>query len=146
MDHEEDRLDLVRFMLGTKIGCTATQFGLSPNQGRLVKELFLLHKPSEVHIGDCIGGDHDIYLICRELGIRTVCHPPENPSKRAFDEYDEVRPELPYLDRNHNIVDETDFLIACPKKNEEELRSGTWATVRYARKKGKTVYVLSRNE
>jgi len=48
----------------------------------------------------------------------------------------------PYLERNHNIVDESELLIACPKSKEEELRSGTWATVRYARKKGVRIILI----
>lgn len=45
----------------------------------------------------------------------------------------------PYLWRNHQIVDATSALIAAPFGFEEELRSGTWATVRYARKLGRPV-------
>jgi hypothetical protein len=53
---------------------------------------------------------------------------------------DTAQPERP-LDRNKHIVDGCDILIACPK-GPEELRSGTWSTVRYARKKGKQVVIV----
>ncbi len=33
-------------------------------------------------------------------------------------------------------------LGACPRSAEEETRSGTWPTVRYARKQGKPVYLV----
>lgn len=36
------------------------------------------------------------------------------------------------LARNRDIVDETEILIACPGHMHEELRSGTWSTIRYA--------------
>ena len=40
----------------------------------------------------------------------------------------------PYLDRNKDIVLETQTLVATPAETTEQLRSGTWSTVRYARK------------
>lgn len=48
------------------------------------------------------------------------------------------------LARNRDIVAAVDILIAAPAENEEQLRSGTWATVRYARAAGKPVIMLSR--
>ena len=47
-----------------------------------------------------------------------------------------------YLDRNHDIVDAADVLIAAPSGTTEKRRSGTWATVRYARKLGRTICVV----
>jgi len=51
----------------------------------------------------------------------------------------------PPLTRNHDIVDCTELLIACPKSMKEELRSGTWATVRYARKLERPVIIIYPN-
>ena len=52
-------------------------------------------------------------------------------------------PPKPYLKRNEDIVNKCDVLIACPiDKNKEILRSGTWATIRKARKLNKTIYLL----
>jgi predicted Rossmann fold nucleotide-binding protein DprA/Smf involved in DNA uptake len=48
------------------------------------------------------------------------------------------------LERNHLIVAACDVLNAAPLQDEEILRSGTWATIRYARKAGKTVIQLKR--
>lgn len=39
------------------------------------------------------------------------------------------------LERNHVILDHTDYLLAFPKTRKEVLRSGTWATIRYAKKR-----------
>jgi len=51
-------------------------------------------------------------------------------------------PEAP-LKRNKKIVDDCDILIALPiNKNVEELRSGTWSTIRYAKSKGKKIIII----
>jgi hypothetical protein len=42
-------------------------------------------------------------------------------------------PEKSYLDRNHDIVDSCSILLALPT-GQEILPSGTWATIRYARR------------
>jgi hypothetical protein len=86
----------------------------------------------ELHHGDCLGADAQAHALATELGVRTVIHPPKNTSKRAFVCGDEYRLPLHYIARNHRIVDQTEILIAAPKGAKEEVRSGTWATVRYA--------------
>jgi len=48
------------------------------------------------------------------------------------------------LKRDRRQVAWSHILIAAPKTNEEMLRSGTWATVRYARKRHIPVIHLSR--
>jgi len=48
----------------------------------------------------------------------------------------------PPLVRNRDIVDATDMLIAAPATRKEVLRSGTWATIRYAKKMKKWIYII----
>jgi hypothetical protein len=48
---------------------------------------------------------------------------------------DILYPTRPYLARNKDIVDACTILIATPAQNSEIQRSGTWATVRYAKSK-----------
>jgi hypothetical protein len=48
------------------------------------------------------------------------------------------------LDRNRAIVAAVDVLVAAPLEDREVQRSGTWATVRSARRKGIPVVMLSR--
>lgn len=47
-----------------------------------------------------------------------------------------------YMARNDLIVFYTDVLLAWPMTKTEELRSGTWATVRRARRLGKEVRIF----
>lgn len=54
----------------------------------------------------------------------------------------EIYPPLDPLARNRIIVSRIHGLLACPKTDIEELQSGTWATVRYAREIGCPVYLI----
>jgi len=90
----------------------------------------------ELHHGDCINADAIAHAVAVSLDWDIVIHPPNIRTKRAFCNIGrivKVHKPLPYLDRNHQMVDETVRLIAVPK-GLEIMRSGTWATVRYARK------------
>ena len=52
---------------------------------------------------------------------------------------DTVHGVRPYLDRNRDIARACSVLIALPETLVEVQRSGSWATVRYAREYGKEV-------
>ncbi len=55
---------------------------------------------------------------------------------------EEINPK-PYLQRNRDIVNDCDILIAVPiDKDVEEVRSGTWMTIRLARKAGKQIIII----
>jgi hypothetical protein len=54
-----------------------------------------------------------------------------------------VHAPKPPLVRNQIIAKRCDHLIATPASEEGELNSGTWATVRYARKAGKPVTIIT---
>jgi hypothetical protein len=119
---------------GTQLGMTRAQREAFTNQlNALWWEGF-----TEFHHGDCIGADEEAHYIAKSLGFRVVCHPPISTSKRAFCEgCDEEREPKGYLERDDDIAAETQILVATPKEKEEQLRSGTWTTVRYARKRGR---------
>lgn len=124
-------------------GFTGTQRGMTAAQAAVVRLLFSKLGVTELHHGDCIGADRHAHLIACEMGIRVIIHPPSNDSKRAFCKGDETRPERDYLTRNRDIVIESDVIIATPKEEKEVLRSGTWSTIRRARKRGKPTVIVS---
>ncbi len=129
-----------------KIGFTGTQDGMTTAQREALMSIFdQIREPSELHHGDCIGSDAEAHSTAAAFGIKRVCHPPDSPTKRAFCKCEVTLPEKPYLARNHDIVDATDMLIATPKSDQEELRSGTWATIRYARKLKRAIYIIQPN-
>jgi hypothetical protein len=128
-----------------RIGFTGTQLGMTHAQEKTLKNLLLKFLPKETHHGDCTGADAQFHDIVTKCGCRTIIHPPINESKRAFCKGTIILPPKEYLDRNHDIVDETHMLIATPKSETMEIRSGTWATIRYAQKQNKAVVIIYPN-
>ena len=130
-----------------RVGFTGTQVGMSPFQRAALWKVLRETAVEEFHHGLCLGADEEAHEIAVELGLRIIGHPPIKTGKKMRTKPKEFvcicRPRE-YLARNHDIVDETDMLIAAPKFLHEELRSGTWATVRYAQKHGKPVTILRR--
>jgi len=126
------------------LGFTGTQVGLTPKQRKTLE--FILRKfvgvESKLRHGDCIGADDEANALARNLNFKTIAHPPISSKKRAFCEVDKSLPEKDYLDRNHDIVNCSKLLIACPRESHENLRSGTWATIRYARKMNKDLIII----
>lgn len=100
---------------------------------------------TELHHGDCIGFDAQAHDVAKSMGIKTVAHPPDNDAARAFKDADEVRAPKSYLGRNKAIVSEVDYVVAAPD-GPEKIRSGTWSTVRFAKKSGVNGVVLSWSE
>lgn len=128
-----------------KVGFTGSQQGMTFEQQNTFNRILADSNAKEFHHGDCMGADTQAHEFALHCGISIVIHPPDLPGKRSFcfgSDFSKYRPKKLYLDRNHDIVDETDILIACPKEVKETQRSGTWATVRYAEKTGKTVLLI----
>jgi hypothetical protein len=130
-----------------KVGFTGTQIGMTQKQRvELAKLLVDLRELNTIsfHHGDCIGADKQAHDIALSLSIPIIIYPPLIDKKRAFCKgYYSRKTPMSYLARNHAIVDDVEILIACPKSDQEEMRSGTWATVRYARKTGKSVTIIN---
>ncbi len=133
-----------------KVAFTGTRRGITLEQKTALLLLLLEKQPEEFHHGDCVGADEQAHVIVRGdemLGLQRVCHvvvhPPDNPKLRAFCKGDTVLPGAPYLVRNRDMVNDCELLIACPGESEEVLRSGTWSTVRYARRIGRPIKVIA---
>jgi hypothetical protein len=99
-----------------------------------LRELFLLGH-TDFHHGDCLMMDEFAAKLASKIGYRIYCHPPIQAVKRAFAQSHVMYGPKPYLERNHDIVNAVERLLAMPNETEEIVRSGTWATIRYARKR-----------
>ena len=128
-----------------KIGFTGTRKGMSGLQkeqlayilalfvrGDITRKLLM----TEFHHGDCPdGADQEADEIARGfMCYRIYRYWPEKPTPKAL------------LARDRKIAELCDVLIAAPETDRERMRSGTWATVRYARKARKPVVMLSRGK
>ena len=116
---------------------------MNKKQIRSLKSVLKVIQPGEVHHGDCINADAQFDAICQEFEIKIVIHPPTNTIHRAWCDgpLTTILEPKPYILRNHDIVDACSTLIAGPHR-PEYIRSGTWSTVRYARKQNRTVIIV----
>lgn len=126
------------------LGFTGTRYGMTPAQKERFLSFFNFYNIEEFHHGDCVGADEDAHSLVRAAfpSIYIVTHPPTNPRFRANCRGDASKSPREYISRNHNIVDISHILIATPREMKEKQRSGTWATIRYARKTGKTLGLI----
>jgi hypothetical protein len=141
--------------MSRKVGFTGTHNGASLAQlNVLAKKLVSLKEEGfdEFHHGLCIGADEQAAKIAKTLGYRIVAHPglAKNPAnlmyRSEWDGNDEVREAKPFIERDRDIVNETEAMLATPMTWEEQTRSGTWTTIRYAKKQGRvegeTLFIL----
>jgi len=147
-----------------KVGFTGTRKGMSQAQlGQVGKLLMIFERaayatdvpdplsvPPEFHHGGATGADTEADQLACLDGYQVHVHPcpgvvADAPGK--FNSHPVIWNEVfPPLMRNQHIVDVCDVLIAAPETDKEVQRSGTWATIRYARKAGKPVVMLSRGK
>lgn len=130
------------------VGFTGTQDGCTNPQRDRLADIFIVLRDAgceRLHHGDCVGADALADNLWKQCGGKTIAHPPSNPKKRAFCVADTILPEVDYIGRNYDIVAATQILVATPRGMSEEVRSGTWATVRYARKLHRPICIVYPN-
>ncbi len=118
------------------VGFTGTRKGMGLLRKQVVFSLLQELNPSQAHHGLCKGSDTEFHELVRQLdsSIWIVGHPPIKKGTYVDSLCDERWEEKDYIARDKDIVDCCDVLIATPETEHEVLRSGTWTTVRYARK------------
>jgi hypothetical protein len=134
------------------IGFTGTREGMTENQKQELYKQLLTYLGHAIwfHHGCCVGADAEAHEIAFSLNVMKfpythvsfVGHPCDISRMTAKMVCESMHKPYRPLTRNRKIVEECDVLIAAPRTINEELRSGTWATIRYARKAGKPVIVL----
>ena len=125
-----------------KIGFTGSRTGMTIQARKTFEEFLKTITIDEFHHGDCIGCDAEAHEIVSSKGITTIIHPPTNSKARAFCLGNSILPAKEYLKRNQDIVNCTDVLIAFTPTKEEIVRSGTWSTIRYAKKQKKHIIIF----
>lgn len=131
-----------------QIGFTGSRSGMSSHQKKGVKSFLRakLKHITGVRHGDCVWADEQFHKICLKLKIPITIHPPDDDSLRAFCRgYSRILKVKPYLERDRDIVDRCDIFLATPREDTNQIRSGTWYTVRYAKKQKKQVFIIFRD-
>jgi len=145
------RLEDKRPIKRRHVGFTGTRKGLQSCQKLELAEYLVYLKGqgfTHFHHGDAIGADAQAARLAKQAGFYLIAHPghlrkKEDTRFRAFTSFnDEVREVKMVGVRDRDIVDETEQMIATPAGRTEEVRSGTWTTVRYARKQFKAVHII----
>ncbi len=130
------------------VGFTGTHHGMTQRQKDIVAGLLVRfqsdcgEEEDSFHHGDCVGADEQAASLARDVGYYIVGWPPIESRRRAYFPSDASHSPLPYFDRDHKIVRGSGIMIAAPHEREEQLRSGTWATMRYAQKMGRTLVTV----
>jgi hypothetical protein len=129
------------------VGFTGTREGMTIDQKETLIYLLKANKKNnhrnEFHFGLCLGADEEAALIAERLGYVTVAHPSDRPqwtSDFVPDEY--AQAPKPPLERNPDIVRASEILFAAPSGFVEVRRSGTWATIREARRTNTPLYII----
>lgn len=131
-----------------RIGFTGTRKGMSRLQKETLNMLLQLTRTwtcVEFHHGDCAGADKQAFQIAQSHKHTTYAHPASGFGWRAYTASDFVYAPLPSLERNKVIVQSVQLLLATPDDYKERMRSGTWSTVRYARKIGCPLWIIFPN-
>lgn len=117
------------------VGFSGTRKGMTEAQKKSVEKVLWTLRAKMVIHGDCVGADEDFHEIAKRMGLRVRLRPAIYENLRAFCEgADDTRPPMEPLIRNKYIVSDTDALVATPETDTEVTRSGTWSTVRHARR------------
>lgn len=134
-----------------KIGFTGSREGTRSREqhealARWLAAHLAVNPASEFHHGCCVGADAEATALADVSKPRPAIHGHRSTlagmeDAEAVAACDVLYREKPPLDRNRDIVNACDVLLACPK-GPEEMRSGTWATIRYAFKRRKPTVIF----
>lgn len=145
----------MRLSVPNEIGFTGTRSKLTKIQIIRIAQLLWKYRTAQVplsersenrfHHGCCQGADEIGATIASGLEYVIIGHPPTNPTYLMSKMYLNDFREQPahYLERDRNIVDVTDLLIATPDSHRPRPHSGTWYTIKYAKLKTKPFLVVT---
>lgn len=130
--------------MALSIGFTGRE--MSRQQDRWAQNLVAQLPPgSMIHHGGCVGADEDFHCIARSAGHFVTVHPPAIPTLRMPHDPNAVwLDDKPDFDRDRDIVDAVEWLIATPD-GPPRAGSRTWYTVDYSLERGVPVSICYPN-
>jgi hypothetical protein len=125
------------------LGFTGTRDGITEAQSHWLTMVFDELQIDELHHGACVEADHASHVLAAERGIRIIVHPPVKTKfmcqhcVQPGQPNVVVLPAKPYLNRDRDIADVCEGLIATPKNREPQGINlggigGTWYTIQWA--------------
>jgi hypothetical protein len=151
-----------------KFGFTGTRHGMTPAQRLSFEAVMESRRPDQFMHGACVGADEQATLIANQMKQRPyiMAYPGyyANVNKRAEQAADnsslrersqesmrvsdmKMEPQSMFM-RNRHLVLSSDELVACPWQGKEleplpgQEKGGTWYTIRYAERIGRTVHII----
>lgn len=130
-----------------RLGFTGTQRGMTTAQREAFAGLVAREAPTEFHHGDCVGADEEAWAIVVQSCTTCETHAWQGnlPSKVAHTKSHVLHGPYNNFHRNGIIATVAQHLVACPGEATEQLRSGTWSTVRRARKLNRRITIIFPN-
>ena len=127
------------------LGFSGTRAGMTRLQRVMFTQVIQHLNANELHHGAAPGADEQAHKIFRATYPQRFAelYPSWYPAQIQKTAWDVTNHPNKPLIRNKMIVDACDVLVITPKTAQEELRSGTWATYRYAKQQGKRVYKIN---
>lgn len=122
---------------GARKGCTAKQ----QHELRLRLERAVVPGSFALH-GDALGADELFHYLALVVGYEVHLFPCDIANQRAYctGATQTANPQPPLV-RNRVIAHRCSVLLACPS-GPEHGESGTWSTIRFARKLGTRIVIL----
>lgn len=129
----------------TVYGFTGTRYQPSDSQCQFIARHVCQDRVVAVRHGVCVGSDAVFHRLALLLNSQAhiYLHPPiktqwldtESLERSRGQEFATVLAAKPYHERNRDIVNNSEMLLATPRLPEcdDNLYSGTWMTVNYAR-------------
>jgi hypothetical protein len=126
------------------LGFTGTRRGMTPLQRATVDRLFRELQPTALHHGGERHADTEAHRLALDARVNVCVHPgPDFDFAHDCLGAGTVMPVKPNLERNTDIAAAgVDGLVAAVAEHIEVLRSGTWSTVRRARKLGRRIWIV----
>jgi len=125
------------------IAFTGTRQGMTPIQRAVLRGMLRVVESTTFGHGCAVGADAEAHAIAKEEHYDIYGLPSNIEHQRAaLTGFIFLAKQAPPLKRNRALVDWCDYLYACPATMQEIKRSGTWATIRYARQEGKEIVIV----
>lgn len=126
---------------------TGTRRGVSPAQREALPSV-LATLPERVLHGGAEGADTQFNDFIRHAGMfdeNIDVYPTRETIEfwRSYQPRSVIHEPVQPLVRNRLMAHRCDRLLGCPASADEQLRSGTWATVRYARAARKPITIIA---